>query len=328
MVARRRISFGLVLVAALGLAWCSGPAAGGEAGKDGEARGTEARKPAGEARKDARFFVPGVYEPRGEKLAWRKGFWTEAKPGWAWVPAGWIRLSRGWGYQPGYWRPVRLASTVPDDRPPPRAGAPRRRVTIVMPGPGIPDVRDGSPTVLYGDPDALAGRVVGPILPPAVVNSKERMAARIEGEVDWDEIAARRARMTSATAALMGYGSVLPSGVGGAGPRPAGAAAWSIASPSQSFYIGSSAPGTTYQSYAGTTIGGPGQATYIGSSLPGTAYPSYSGTPAGGGQSFYIGNTAPGASYPSYGAGPGMSTNGYGYGTAPPGNTAGQASGG
>ncbi|MDG3006469.1 hypothetical protein [Paludisphaera mucosa] len=53
------------------------------------------------------FYVPGQHVPLNEGLAWRKGFWADAKPGWSWVPASWTRQPEGWIFQEGYWdRPL------------------------------------------------------------------------------------------------------------------------------------------------------------------------------------------------------------------------------
>jgi len=61
----------------------------------------------GEPPKAGCFFVPGQFVPEGDKLAWRKGFWADAKPGWSWVPASWTRQPEGWLFQEGYWdRPL------------------------------------------------------------------------------------------------------------------------------------------------------------------------------------------------------------------------------
>ena len=49
------------------------------------------------------FFIPGQFVLDGDRVEWREGFWTDARPGWAWVPAGWVRRPRGWLFQDGYW---------------------------------------------------------------------------------------------------------------------------------------------------------------------------------------------------------------------------------
>lgn len=49
------------------------------------------------------FYIPGQFVVDGERVAWRKGFWADAKPGWAWTPATWTRQPEGWIFQEGYW---------------------------------------------------------------------------------------------------------------------------------------------------------------------------------------------------------------------------------
>jgi hypothetical protein len=94
--------------------------------------------------------------------------------------------------------------------------------------------------------------------------------------------------------------------------------------PGSTYYIGNSAPGSSYPSYS--AVGTGGGTTYAGRSGLGQAYPSYSSEPAGG-TTFYAGQSGLGSSYPSYTT-VGTSVGGYGYGTTAPGNTAGQVGGG
>lgn len=280
------------------------------------------------------FIVPGAFEPRAGKLVWRKPFRAAAQPGWTWVPAGWVRLSRGWGFQPGFWRRSDQLPRVPGYRPP-SIGSPQRRVTIVMPGPGMPGVGESGPTGLQGDPDVFSDRIVGPVLAPEVVRSAERLDALVEGPIDWRSVTAWRSRLAGSVTGMMGLSSGMVAPVAGVNPTmgvstgfsPA-AAPGSLPLMSPSYYIGTNLPGTSYPSMVPGGTGIPGQATYIGTNLPGTAYPSLVPAPAGiPGQSYYIGNDLPGTSYPSLLPSAGQSINGYGYGTAPPGNTAGQAGG-
>jgi hypothetical protein len=49
------------------------------------------------------FYVPGVWVPDGDGVAWRKGFWAKAQTSWSWVPAQWIRQPEGWVFQEGFW---------------------------------------------------------------------------------------------------------------------------------------------------------------------------------------------------------------------------------
>jgi hypothetical protein len=284
---------------------------------------------AGDPSPPKRFRVPGVYEPKNGKLVWRKPFEAAAKPGWTWVPAGWVRLRSGWGFQPGYWRPSNEPARVPGWTPP-RFGSDERRVTVIMPGPAMPGVRDSGPTIVQGDPDAFARRIVGRVLKSEVVSSPGQLSALIEGPIDWRSVDAWRYRMTGA----LGVGPAISSSGAAIGTTPpavpynSGARGGSFTAMSPSYYAGNDLPGTSYPSLSASGTGIPGQATYIGGSLPGTSYPSLTPAPAGiPGQSFYIGGNLPGTTYPSLLPSPGQSINGYGYGTAPPGSTGGQAGG-
>ncbi len=49
------------------------------------------------------FFVPGHYEPNGDRLAWIPGFWARVQLGWDWVPARWVRRADGWQFREGSW---------------------------------------------------------------------------------------------------------------------------------------------------------------------------------------------------------------------------------
>jgi hypothetical protein len=267
---------------------------------------------AADDRRPGKFYVAGAYEPRDGQLSWRKGYWAEVQPGWRWVPAGWVRLRSGWGFQPGFWKSaVRSARVAPS--------GPGKPITVIMPGPGMPEVNDAAPTFVPGDPEQFAGRVVGPILAPSVVNSKDAMDHLVDRPIDWNAIAARRARLT----AMLGWSAPV---YRPAAPMQPPAVNGSILPMSPAYYIGNALPGTNYASYSLTPPGSPGQATYVGNSLPGTSYPSYSFSPSPvPGQSFYIGNSLPGTSYPTYSPEAAGSVGGYGYGTAPPGNTAGQS---
>jgi hypothetical protein len=272
----------------------------------GPARGAD------NSRRD-QFYVAGAYEPRDGKLAWRPGFWARRQPGWQWIPAGWVRLRSGWGFQPGYW--VKAGQPF-------RTDPSQRAVTVIMPGPGIPEVHDAAPTFVAGDPEQFASKIVGPIMKPEVVNSTTAMDRLVDRPIDWRAIELKRA----ANAGLIGWRMPAwqpsaPGAYDSPGVSP------SILPMSPAFYIGNAQPGTSYPSYSlSPAPGGPGQSTYIGNSLPGTSYPSYSFSPSPvPGASFYIGNSLPGTSYPTYSPDAAGSVGGYGYGTAPPGNTAGQS---
>jgi WXXGXW repeat (2 copies) len=49
------------------------------------------------------FFVAGHYEPDGDRLTWKPGFWARTQPGWDWLPARWTRRSSGWEFRAGDW---------------------------------------------------------------------------------------------------------------------------------------------------------------------------------------------------------------------------------
>lgn len=257
------------------------------------------------------FYVAGAYEPKDGKLAWRRGFWADRQPGWRWIPAGWVRLGSGWGFQPGYWE---------RDSRPVRANPNDRSITVIMPGPGLPEIHDAAPTFVAGEPDQFASKIVGPIVKPEVVNSGAAMDRLVDRPIDWRAIERKRA----ANAGLIGWRMAAwqpPASSETPGVSP------SILPISPAYYIGNAQPGTSYPSYSlSPAPGGPGQSTYIGNSLPGTSYPSYSFSPSPvPGASYYIGNSLPGTSYPTYSPSAAGSVGGYGYGTAAPDNTAGQS---
>lgn len=78
--------------------------------------GPPSRRPAddpGPPPKPNCYYIPGQYVPEGEGLAWRKGFWADARAGWSWVPASWTRQPEGWIFQDGYWdRPLEERGTL------------------------------------------------------------------------------------------------------------------------------------------------------------------------------------------------------------------------
>ncbi len=49
------------------------------------------------------FFIAGHFEPAGDQLDWKPGFWAKVQPGWDWIPARWVRLSTGWEFRAGNW---------------------------------------------------------------------------------------------------------------------------------------------------------------------------------------------------------------------------------
>jgi WXXGXW repeat (2 copies) len=98
------------------------------------------------------FFVPGYYNPTGDRLSWVSGFWARLQPGWDWVPARWVRRSDGWDFRAGYW--VRDPALVDNNIKPGRR--------VVPPAPLGP-----SPTISDSLPDpSLPGTVVDRLAPP------------------------------------------------------------------------------------------------------------------------------------------------------------------
>jgi hypothetical protein len=49
------------------------------------------------------FYVPGSWVWRGDRYAWRPGFWMEYRSGWVWVPAHFRWSPIGYIYVEGYW---------------------------------------------------------------------------------------------------------------------------------------------------------------------------------------------------------------------------------
>ncbi|MDE2508336.1 MAG: YXWGXW repeat-containing protein, partial [Planctomycetota bacterium] len=57
----------------------------------------------GPAPDDQHFWVPGQYQPDGDGVLWKPGFWAKAQPGWSWVPAQCVKQPEGWAFQEGFW---------------------------------------------------------------------------------------------------------------------------------------------------------------------------------------------------------------------------------
>lgn len=114
------------------------------------------------------FFVPGHYEPAGDRLAWTPGFWARVQPGWDWVPARWVRRPDGWQYRNGSW--------VLD---PATRGPVISRRTTARPGPSSPPPTPIEPGPPGTEPDAGIDR----LLPPPTVQS-DRDAMNDPDEID------------------------------------------------------------------------------------------------------------------------------------------------
>ncbi len=52
---------------------------------------------------ESSFFVPGHWEWRGDRYAWRPGYWAKVEPGYVWVQAHFRWTPTGYVYIPGYW---------------------------------------------------------------------------------------------------------------------------------------------------------------------------------------------------------------------------------
>ncbi len=49
------------------------------------------------------FYTPGVWQWRGNRFAWRPGFWVEHRPDWVWAPAHYRWTPAGYVFIDGYW---------------------------------------------------------------------------------------------------------------------------------------------------------------------------------------------------------------------------------
>jgi hypothetical protein len=102
------------------------------------------------------FFVAGHYEPAGDQLIWKVGFWAREQPGWDWVSARWVRRAGGWEFRAGHWErepgAVDLKVTI-DGRPAvPGAAVPAEP----RPSDPNPDV-DLPPPLPSAEDDVIAG---------------------------------------------------------------------------------------------------------------------------------------------------------------------------
>lgn len=247
------------------------------------------------------LWVAGQYVPKGDTLVWRPGFWSKHQPGWTWIPDAWLQRPRGWVFQEGFWlndADLRAAcdrlfegrSVAGPARPfPSQLGGPVTDTAALL----RDWARESSPGV-----EVPIGRSIG-------------------GEVVQGTMRYGTARPFLPPG---GYENPAIGGTGPASTLPRG--------PSQGYYVGNEAPGTTFRSYSTTPSGSPPRSVYVGSTLPGTSYPSYELTPSAlPGASRYAGNDVPGTTYRSYLPGSVDSIGNYGYGTTAPGSTAGQLGG-
>ncbi len=52
---------------------------------------------------DDQFWVPGAWQYRANRYAWRPGFWSACYDDWVWVPDSYYPAATGCAYVPGYW---------------------------------------------------------------------------------------------------------------------------------------------------------------------------------------------------------------------------------
>lgn len=266
----------------------------------------EARGPRPSAR---HLWVPGHYVPQGDTVAWKPGFWSELQPGWTWIPATWLSRPQGWVFQDGFWLSDADLRAACD-----QVAGDRSVTAVISPSPS----QLGGPVTDTGQLLREWARAQAAATGPPVERS---LSGRpIPGIPDYNAL---RPFVLQQPGSDTSYGPVMSSpgsGVGNGPPLNRG--------PSNAYYVGNDAPGSTYRSYSQTPAGSPSRSVYVGNSLPGTSYRSYSLTPSGlPGTSRYVGNSAPGSTYRSYSPSAVDSIGNYGYGTSAPGNTAGQIGG-
>ena len=59
--------------------------------------------PTGPAPSDDHFWVPGVWQHKDGRYAWRPGFWTPCQENWVWIPDHYVWVPGGCRFVPGYW---------------------------------------------------------------------------------------------------------------------------------------------------------------------------------------------------------------------------------
>ena len=59
--------------------------------------------PSVEATSNDQSWIPGVWNWRNDRYAWRSGYWAESRPNWLWVPSSYQWTRRGYVYNDGYW---------------------------------------------------------------------------------------------------------------------------------------------------------------------------------------------------------------------------------
>jgi WXXGXW repeat (2 copies) len=61
------------------------------------------RGPSVKASSDDETWIPGNWEYRDDRYAWRAGYWVTAQPNWLWTPSYYRWTSYGYVYVDGYW---------------------------------------------------------------------------------------------------------------------------------------------------------------------------------------------------------------------------------
>lgn len=61
------------------------------------------RGPAAPGETDSQFYVPGSWEPNGDKYRWRPGYWAPYQQNWVWTPSRFVATASGHVFVPGFW---------------------------------------------------------------------------------------------------------------------------------------------------------------------------------------------------------------------------------
>ncbi|MFN0195230.1 MAG: hypothetical protein ACKVT0_00665 [Planctomycetaceae bacterium] len=61
------------------------------------------RGPSSDGDPKSQFYVPGNWEPKGERYQWRPGYWAPYQSKWLWVPSKNTSTASGFIHVPGYW---------------------------------------------------------------------------------------------------------------------------------------------------------------------------------------------------------------------------------
>ena len=218
------------------------------------------------------------------------------------MPSAWLKRPAGWAYQEGYWIATERMSN------PPRG---ERQISLTLAETErlarLQGIASAANRALTMDPNG----------PRSVLNDVTRSMNNVLNVGPGGLLGVRNGTVAGQRGPG-GGGAGMQIPTPGVGPSVSGSQV-----PGPTYYIGRSAPGSTYESYSPTPTTVLGQSTFVGRSAPGSSYPSYSAAPTGiAGQTSYIGNSAPGSTYPSYSTS-GTSVGGYGIGASGPGGSTG-----